>query len=127
LNRASASASSTPSIALAADWKSFDELDDAGLHALRKRIKRQRYAVEFFRPVLPRRRVDGYVDVLAAIQDRMGTLNDLFVARARYQTPGAPDPATWFVLGWLAARIEEVRALARPEWARLAKTDPPAR
>lgn len=30
---------------IVADWKAFDTLDEAGLHALRKRIKRQRYAV----------------------------------------------------------------------------------
>ncbi|CAN0245602.1 unnamed protein product, partial [Phaeothamnion confervicola] len=33
---------------LVADWQSFDELDEASLHALRKRSKRQRYAVGFF-------------------------------------------------------------------------------
>jgi hypothetical protein len=35
------------------------------------------------------------------------------------------DPAAWFALGWLAARIAEVRALAKPELGRLAKVDPP--
>lgn len=108
------------------DWKAFDDLDDSGLHALRKRIKRQRYAVEFFAPVLRRRQVGHYLDALAAIQDRMGALNDLFVARARYQSLNTPDPAAWFALGWLAARIAELRALAKPELAKLAKTDPPA-
>lgn len=108
------------------DWKSFDDLDDSGLHALRKRIKRQRYAVEFFAPVLRRRQVGHYLDALAAIQDRMGALNDLFVARARYQSLDTPDPAAWFALGWLAARIAELRALAKPELAKLAKADPPA-
>ncbi len=93
---------------------------------MRKRIKRQRYAVEFFAPFLRRRQVERYPEALAAIQDRMGTLNDLFVARARYQAVATPDPAAWFALGWLAARIAELRALARPELARLAKVDPPA-
>ncbi len=111
---------------IVADWQSFDELDEEGLHALRKRIKRQRYAVEFFAPFLRRRQVERYLEALAAIQDRMGTLNDLFVARARYQAVATPDPAAWFALGWLAARIAELRALARPELARLAKVDPPA-
>ncbi len=111
---------------LAADGKRFDGLDQAGLHALRKRIKRQRYAVEFFAPLLRRRRVQRYTDALAAIQERMGALNDLFVARNRYQALAAPDPAAWFALGWLAARIAELRALARPELERLAKADAPA-
>jgi inorganic triphosphatase YgiF len=110
---------------IVADWQSFDDLDDAGLHALRKRIKRQRYAVEFFAPVLRRRQVERYLDVVTVIQDRMGALNDLFVARARHQALDPPDPAAWFALGWLAARIAQLRALAKPELAKLARTDPP--
>ena len=111
---------------LVADGKSFDDLDDAGLHALRKRIKRQRYAVEFFTPLLRRRPLERYLVALTAIQERMGTLNDLLVARQRYQALGTPEAAAWFALGWLAARIAEQRALAKPELERLAKADPPA-
>lgn len=107
-------------------WKSFDDLDDAGLHALRKRIKRQRYAVEFLAPLLRRRQVESYLDALNAIQDRMGNLNDLIVARARHKALVAADPAAWFALGWLEARISELRALAKPELARLAEERPPA-
>jgi len=110
---------------IVSDWNSFDALDDAGLHALRKRIKRQRYAIEFFAPLLRRRQVERYLGALAAIQDQMGELNDLFVARARYLTLGTSNPTTWFALGWLAARIAEVRALAKPNLAKLAKADPP--
>jgi triphosphatase len=55
----------------------------------------------------------------------MGVLNDLFVARTLYQTLVVSDPGAWFALGWLAARIAGVRALAKPELGRLAKVDPP--
>ena len=108
-------------------WDTFDELDEPSLHSLRKRIKRQRYAMEFFAPVLRRRKVERYANALAAIQDRMGELNDLFVARARYEALVTSDPAAWFALGWLAARIASLRALAKPELARLKKVDPPTR
>ncbi len=111
---------------IVSDWKAFDDLDDDGLHALRKRIKRQRYAVEFFAPVLRRRQVERYLECLAAIQERMGALNDVFVARSRYQSLSTADPAVWFALGWLAARSAELRALAKPELTRLAKSHPPA-
>lgn len=111
---------------IVSDWKSFDGLDEAGLHALRKRIKRQRYAVEFFAPVLRKRQMERYLDALAAVQDRMGALNDGIVARARYQVLVATDPAAWFALGWLTARIAEWRALAKPELGKLAKAGPPA-
>jgi len=110
---------------IVADWNAFDGLDDASLHALRKRIKRQRYAIEFFACVLRRRKTKRYLNALAAIQDRMGELNDLFVARARYQTVVVSDPAAWFALGWLAARIAAVRALAKSELGQLAKVQPP--
>lgn len=112
---------------IAADWKAFDALDEEALHDLRKRIKRQRYAVEFFAPMLRKRTVQQYLKRLAVIQDRMGELNDLFVARARYQSLVEADPAAWFALGWLAARLAEVRVLARPELGALAKADPPVR
>jgi inorganic triphosphatase YgiF len=111
---------------IVADWREFEVLDEEALHALRKRIKRQRYAVEFFAPALRRRKRERYLDALGVIQDRMGELNDLFVARARYQALLASDPAAWFALGWLAARIAEARALAKPELRRLANVDSPA-
>lgn len=107
------------------EWKSFDDLDGPRLHALRKRIKRQRYAVEFFTPALSGRKAGRYLKALATIQDRMGELNDLLVASDRYHGLVASDPAAWFALGWLAARIAEVRGLARHELGQLAKVDPP--
>ena len=112
---------------IVAAWKAFDQLEEEDLHSLRKHIKRQRYAVEFFAPVLRRRDVDRYLKPLASIQDRMGELNDLFVARSRYQALVSSDPAAWFALGWLAARVAEVRTRAKPELKLLARTDPPGR
>ena len=74
--------------------------------------------------MLRRRKAERYLEALAAIQDRMGELNDLFVARAQHQTLMA-DPAAWFALGWLAARIAAVRSLAKPELGTLARMDAP--
>ena len=112
---------------IVADWKIFDDLDEEGLHSLRKRIKRQRYAVEFLAPVLRRRGMQRYLKSLTAIQERMGELNDLFIARERYQALVDSDPTAWFALGWLAARVAEVRLLAEPELKLLARADPPGR
>ena len=111
---------------IVAHWNGFDELDEAGLHALRKQIKRQRYAVEFFGSTLRHRRAGRYLNALATVQIRMGDLNDLFVARTQYLGLVQSDPAAWFALGWLAARIAEVRALAKPELEGLALVDPPS-
>ena len=57
---------------------------------------------------------------LTTIQERMGQLNDLFVAQERYRALVANDPTALFALGWLVARIEVVRSLAKPELGRLA-------
>ena len=112
--------------AIVAAWKDFDNLDPTGLHVLRKRIKRQRYAVEFFSPLLTPRDTRRYLKPLAAIQERMGELNDLFVAQERYQALVPNEPTAWFALGWLVARIEVVRSLAKPELGKLAAEAPPA-
>ncbi|MCM5569650.1 CHAD domain-containing protein [Burkholderiaceae bacterium FT117] len=113
--------------AICAASERFETLEESDLHALRKRIKRQRYAAEFFQPVLRGSACARYLKQLAVVQNRMGELNDLFVARDRYQALVAQDPAAWFALGWIAARIAELKALALPELRRLARTDPPGR
>ena len=113
--------------AIAVAGRSFETLDDEAIHALRKRIKRQRYAAEFFSPVLRGGELSRYLKRLASAQDRMGELNDLFVARERYQALVAEDPAAWFAIGWLAARIEVVKQAASRALVRLAQADSPGR
>ena len=81
--------------------------------------------MEFYAPVLRTRPTDEYLKSLARLQERMGELNDLFVARDHYQQQLAGHPQAWFALGWLAARIVDVRALARPALRRLARTPVP--
>ena len=110
---------------LRADSRAFETLGEVALHALRKRAKRQRYAVEFFEPILRGKEAKRYLKELAVVQERMGELNDLIVARARYHQIVATDPAAWFAIGWIAARIAEVRALTKPALEKLAKTQLP--
>lgn len=109
---------------LAAAAQAFDTLDDAALHALRKRVKRQRYAVEFFMPLLPRKAAARHRRALAAAQQSLGRINDLAVARAAYQGLVARDPAAWFAVGWLTARLAEARDRAREELGALAELAP---
>jgi len=110
---------------IVAEARAFDELDEPAVHALRKRVKRQRYAVEFFAVLLRRRDTARYLDHLAALQDGMGELNDLFVARDRYQARLPDEPTAWFALGWLAARIVQARAGVQGHLLRLACVPPP--
>lgn len=97
---------------LAAAATDFARLDETALHALRKRVKRQRYALEFLAPLLPRPKTERYLRVLAEVQEALGDLNDLFTARAHYQSRVEAEPAAWFALGWLTARIAERQAAA---------------
>jgi triphosphatase len=112
---------------LAVAAQAFDELDDAGLHALRKRVKRQRYAVEFFAPLLPRQAAARHRCTLAAAQQALGSINDLAVARAGYKDLVARDSAAWFAVGWLTARIAEARRRARAGLGALAALAPMGR
>jgi hypothetical protein len=43
----------------------------------------------------------------------------------RYQKLLDQNPAAWFAIGWLTARIAEVRSLAKPQLGRLTKHRPP--
>jgi triphosphatase len=56
------------------------ELDAAGLHALRIRVKKLRYAAQFFEDVWPGRRTRRYLKRLADLQQLLGTVHDAFVA-----------------------------------------------
>jgi triphosphatase len=62
-----------------------DRSDDR-LHALRIRIKKLRYAVEFFRPLMPKGGVKAFHGALAEAQDVLGAFNDAVNARALART-----------------------------------------
>lgn len=112
---------------MAADARSFLELEEPAVHDLRKRIKRQRYALEFMTPLLRRKAANEYLEALAAAQEAMGELNDLYVARDRYAAALRTQPQALFALGWLSGRIDAVRATTAPVLRRLAKCKPPAK
>jgi CHAD domain-containing protein len=61
-------------------------------HKLRIRIKRLRYACEFFAPCFASAVVERYVRRLARLQDLLGELNDIAVARRLLRDLGAAAP-----------------------------------
>jgi len=64
--------------------RKLDELDAAGRHRLRIKAKKLRYAAEFFAQCFgdrAARRCKAYLGALEAMQDRLGLLNDIVVAR----------------------------------------------
>ena len=75
-------------------------------HELRIDFKRLRYALEFFAPILPRKRLLAFQSSLAAIQDLLGILNDQVTASRlikEMHPKGEPDPLT---RGWIAGRTQ---------------------
>lgn len=105
----------------------FDELDEPTVHQLRRRIKRLRYMAEFLSPILDPRALRRTLEVLAPVQDGLGELNDLRLARARYEALRQTLPQAWFALGWIAARTQAVRGQLRPGLQRLVRTPVPSR
>ncbi len=79
------------------------DLSDSERHQLRIRLKKLRYAVEFFAALLPARRLKPYLAALAQLQDELGLINDHVTALdllAQLPTRDRSGP----VLGWLHGR-----------------------
>ncbi|NCT83107.1 MAG: CYTH and CHAD domain-containing protein [Comamonadaceae bacterium] len=110
--------------ALAEGCRGFDALDATALHRLRKRVKRQRYALELLAPLLPPKRAARQLQALAAAQQALGEMTDLATAHDRYLARVADDPPAWFAVGWLAARLAEARGKASAELLRLGALEP---
>ena len=75
-------------------------------HELRIAFKKLRYALEFFAPLLPGKRLAAYQGSLATIQELLGTLNDQVTASRlikEMHPKGDPDPLT---RGWIAGRTQ---------------------
>jgi inorganic triphosphatase YgiF len=62
-------------------------------HALRIRVKRLRYACEFFAPCFAAPAVNPYLRRLARLQDLLGELNDIAVARKLLAEANAVPPS----------------------------------
>jgi CHAD domain-containing protein len=106
---------------IAEQARKLDAQDEPALHLLRKRIKRLRYAIELMQPLLGKRKATDQLRLLAQAQELLGHTNDLITVRDRLRGPGRTEPATWFALGWLGARIPASLADAKPVLLRLAR------
>ena len=86
----------------------FKRLDPAGRHDLRKQAKKLRYATAFFGEAFPRhpKRRQRFVATLRALQDRLGALNDMAVARSvAMQAVGKRSGELAFAAGLEVARL----------------------
>jgi inorganic triphosphatase YgiF len=124
--------------ALDARWKAaakrargIDHLGHDARHDLRKELKKLRYAVEFFAPPFPPKKVAPFVRRLKKLQAVFVDLTDATMARTLFSganAPGAKDLAAQRASGWIIgarlARAEHGWAGARSLWRDLKSLKP---
>ena len=105
--------------------KSLDALDHSGLHALRLKAKRARYAAEFLVSLFPARPAARFIRRLSAVQEHLGVFNDTAAAAALLrELSGEPDVASGLVLGFTAARGAGILPRIGRSWRRLRRCAP---
>jgi CHAD domain-containing protein len=103
------------------DIERFDDLDERERHALRKRIKRLRYATEWVAPLFSGRPAKRYLAALRDAQACLGEVNDVTLALAAFQARAPAEPLALFALGWLTSQRECLLATAPQRLAALAR------
>lgn len=105
----------------------IEQLSVADLHRLRIQVKKQRYAVEYFRGLFPRPRTGRYLRALKHLQDSLGYLNDAAVAerlvadvlatlpRAGVKTRNARTGGT-ILKGWHGCKVASHRDALYESW-----------
>jgi CHAD domain-containing protein len=58
------------------------------------------------------------------LQDALGEINDLVVARETYLALAETQPPAWFAVGWIGARLEVLYKGAEEEFRALDDTRP---
>lgn len=109
----------------------LDTLDVKQRHEFRKELKKLRYVVEFFSPILVKKSVDPFRKRLQKLQDMLGALNDAVVVGATLtgvEAEAVSDRGVHRAMGWVIgasqARAEFGWAQAKVLWQDLEKTRP---
>jgi CHAD domain-containing protein len=82
---------------------------------VRIRVKRLRYACDFFSGCFPHQAVLPFISRLASLQDTLGELNDVAVGK-RLAAEIAPGGEGAALRRWLAARERELIGSLEPAW-----------
>ena len=85
-----------------------DRRDAVGLHQLRIRVKRLRYAAEFFSPLYEKKELRAYLAALTDLQKLLGAVNDAataqrLIAELRPRRADQSQEALGTLRGWCAA------------------------
>ena len=107
-----------------AEGKHFSRLEDAAKHELRKLAKRLRYGLTLTESLYAGQHLKDYKKGLSALQDVLGEINDLAVARKCYADLVHSEPHAWFAVGWTTARLHSLDTQAEAAIAALAHTRP---
>jgi len=106
--------------------KHIETLDTEARHALRRELKKLRYAVEFCAPLFDARAVKPFLKRLKSLQEVFGDLNDLAMAESLFLDPEGPAsasiPAARAAGRLIGARSERARASwerAKASWKAL--------
>jgi inorganic triphosphatase YgiF len=105
------------------DGLQFDQLSVESRHELRKLGKKLRYALQFTESLLPTTRLKAYRKQLAAVQDILGEMNDLAVARDRFILLRDAQPSAWFACGWITSRLDALTQDAYAAFKELSRTE----
>jgi triphosphatase len=98
--------------------RSIDWRDERRRHAARIRVKRLRYACDFFSGCFAQQAMLPFIERLASLQDTLGELNDVAVAR-RLTSEIASKGDALAVQRWLTARERELIGSLEPAWSAL--------
>lgn len=115
--------------------KRIAKLDEQERHALRIKLKKLRYAVDFFASLWPKRRTLAFRDRLSDLQDVLGEMNDAAVARALVadilaaRTNAAEAQAIAYasgvVVGWHVGHLRDRHEKLEKRWQAFASATPP--
>ncbi len=108
----------------------FSDLSVEGRHQCRIDIKKLRYAVDFFAGLYPARRGQRLLPLLAGLQDRLGTLNDVAIARDKLETLVMEDGSAelaWAagqLIGWHLGRAGRLLDQIQDDWLAVERVPP---
>ena len=105
------------------DGVQFDQLSIESRHELRKLGKKLRYALQFTESLLPAAKLKTYRKQLVAVQDILGEMNDLAVARDRFIGLRDTQPSAWFACGWITSRLDTLTQDACVAFKQLSRTE----
>jgi CHAD domain-containing protein len=73
--------------------------------------------------LLPAKKLRGYRRELSKIQDILGEMNDLYVARETFEAIRDDQPPAWFAVGWIASRLSVLTTHAQSAFKRLRQAE----